>query len=79
MHTYSDIYQAAHGQKLDFNGFIDCWLEEHDVWDEQCRVIVTAINKAGWEFFGCELTEYFNSLPEFYKMNEDGTVTVLES
>lgn len=80
MHTYSDIYQAAHGQKLSFSDFISDWLIEHDIsGDNQREPIIYAIVRTGWEFFEYELVCYFTSRPDLYRLNDDGTVTVLES
>lgn len=80
MHTYSDIYQAAHGQKLSFSDFIAHWLEKHDVLDNNQREpIIYAIVRTGWEFFEDELLEYFTMRTDLYRLNDDGTVTVLES
>jgi hypothetical protein len=79
MHTYSDIYEAAYGQKLSFAQFIEIWLEEHNVVDDNQREpIIEAIGQTGWYFFEDELVECFRSLPELYTLNDDGTVTVLE-
>lgn len=80
MSTYSDIYEAAHGQKLNFNDFISDWLEEHEIFDGfQVDTIIDLINGVGWEFFNDELISYFESLPDLYKINDDETVTVYEN
>jgi hypothetical protein len=80
MHTYSDIYQAAHGQKLIFSAFISDWLIEHDIsGDNQREPIIYAIVQTGWEFFEDELVSYFASRPDLYRLNDDETVTILES
>ena len=79
MHTYSDIYQAAYGQKLSFAQFIVDWMEKHDIHDTfKEEVIIGSIWKAGWYFFEDELVEYFRSCPD-YTLNDDLSVTVLES
>lgn len=80
MHTYTDIYQAAYGQKLSFAQFIEIWLEEHNVVDDNQREpIIEAIGQTGWIFFKDELIEYFWARPDLYIVNDDLSVTVLES
>ena len=79
MSTYSDIYEAAYGQKLNFHYFVYKWLEEYEIYNTfQRDKIIKAICCSGWLFFEDELMSYFESLPESYKINEDGSVTVLE-
>jgi hypothetical protein len=79
-HTYSDIYQAAHGQKLSFSDFISDWLIEHDIsGDNQREPIIYAIVQTGWEFFEDELIHYFTMRTDLYRLNDDRAVTVLEN
>lgn len=69
--------EMAIAQKLDFQSFVDEWLEKHDIWYFKRQIIVEAINRAGWGFFIDELVEYYQYNPELYRVYDD-TVKLLD-
>lgn len=78
--VYRDIYEAARGQKLDFDAFCEEWLEEACSGpDDALRPhYIRFINDAGWHWFTDELKAYFRKRPDLYRLRSDGSVRVLE-
>lgn len=70
--------EMAHAQKLDFEIFVDEWMEKHEICGKiQYATIYRAMLKSGWDFFIDELIEYY-SKSDLYKVYDD-TVELLES
>lgn len=79
-YVYRDIYEAAHGQKLDFEAFCDEWLEEacNGPSDILRPHYLRFMRAAGWFWFTDELKAYFRRRPDLYRLRSDGSVRVLE-